>query len=251
MNEYILKIDQLSFSYSQQLILDGISFSLKEGEIAALIGVSGSGKTTFFNLMTGMLPLQQGSIIINGYSLPDGNTQVSYMTQEDLLLPWRTVIRNMMLSSELGQAKQSHHHLYQTASSLIETMGLKGFENYYPDQLSGGMRKRVSLARALLHKRPLLLLDEPFGSLDVIVRENLYLQLQKIRDQANTSMLFITHDFRDALSLADRVFLLSNGNICREWHGLVSIRSNPGALGLIQDEMKNALQGNFVPISSF
>jgi NitT/TauT family transport system ATP-binding protein len=247
MTNYIVKINRLSFSYRNQLILDDLNFFLREGEIGALIGVSGAGKTTFFNLMTGMLPPQVGTINIKGLEAPDCYNQISYMTQEDLLLPWRTVISNMMLSSELGKSKQTYYHRYQAALSLIHTMGLQGFENYYPVQLSGGMRQRVSLARALMLKRPLMLLDEPFGSLDVVVRESMYHQLRKIRDQSNTSMLFITHDFRDALSLADRVFVLSEGKISQEWEELAAIRNNPSNLGLVQQEMMKALLNSNLP----
>lgn len=237
----ILKVNGLSFSYQQSLVLNQLSFSLEQGEIAAVIGVSGSGKTTLFKLITGMLDPLQGSITINNLAIPQAQNQVAYMTQEDLLLPWRTVLRNMTLTSELGKQPLPSQDLYAEANKLLDSLGLSGCGEYYPDQLSGGMRQRISLARALLLKRPLLLLDEPFGSLDVILRDQMYALLRKIHDDSKTSMLLITHDFRDALSLADRIVLMAGGKLSREWKGLKMIREDPMALAQIQGELKSAL----------
>lgn len=175
-------------------------------EIVALIGTSGSGKTTLFRLMTGLEAAQAGTI--EGID----STSVSYMQQEDLLLPWRSVMSNLLLVQELGRERATHS-FRKEARRLLKVVDLEGVEELLPNQLSGGMRQRVSLVRALLQDRPILLLDEPFGPLDVIVREELYSLLRSIRTQLKKTIIMVTHDFRDALALADRILVLSGGKI--------------------------------------
>jgi len=202
----MLTIKDLHFRYHKP-ILKGLSLSVAKGEIVALIGCSGSGKTTLFRLITGLLQPTQGSVI-----LTDGPP--TYMQQEDLLLPWRTVAANLLLLQELGpnpspiSQEQLHH--------MLALVGLEGYEHLFPDQLSGGQRHRVSLARALLQNRPLVLLDEPFGSLDVVIREQLYALLLDIRHRLHKTMIFVTHDFRDAVELADRILVLKEGCLAVE-----------------------------------
>jgi NitT/TauT family transport system ATP-binding protein len=244
MDNPILKIDKLSFLFSSSLVLNELTLSLQSGEIAALIGSSGAGKTTLFKMITGLLPSNQGSISIAGSLVHPKCQQVAYMTQEDLLLPWRTVLKNLTLTSELGKRSIPRQQLHREALELLSEVGLAGYENAYPDELSGGMRQRVSLARALLLKRPLLLLDEPFGSLDVILREQMYALLKQIRLRFGTTILLITHDFRDALNLAERIFLLAQGKICREWNELSALQNDRSSLGVIEDEMRLGLEAH-------
>lgn len=242
MNEQkILEVEKVSFLYKDSPLLRNVSFSLKKGEIASLIGSSGSGKTTLFKLLTGVLMPKQGRIKIDNLSLPAGHGKVAYMMQEDLLLPWRTVLNNMTLSAELGDKQHSKKALELEALDLLNDIGLNGCASMFPHQLSGGMRQRVSLARALMHKRPLLLLDEPFGSLDVSLRGQMYALLKLIRDKYHTTILLITHDFRDALSLSDHIFLLSDQHICKEWHMTDNIRQDPYASTSIFKEMQTAI----------
>jgi len=237
----MLKVDELDFSYDNRKILKHISFQIFSGEIATLIGPSGTGKTTLFKLLAGILPVQNGSIQISNVSDDSKRSHVAYMMQEDLLLPWRTVLSNMTLTAELGSNPDSHKTLVAEARDLLSEIDMDGCEYLYPHQLSGGMRQRVALARALLQKRPLLLLDEPFGSLDVTTREQMYLLLRQIRMKYGTTILMVTHDFRDALALADRALLLSRGTISHQWCITDDLRNNPHAVSDLLSDMRNRI----------
>lgn len=234
--QQVLCVKNLSFIYEGAYLLRDISLSMNKGEIATLIGASGSGKTTLFKLITGILPPKDGYISIANTFLPEVHRHVAYMMQDDLLLPWRTVQQNLMLMTELGQ------HRCQTSLAEVQRMlseiDMANYGHYFPHQLSGGMRQRVSLARALMHQRPLLLLDEPFNSLDVSLREQMYALLRQIRTTYETTMLLVTHDFRDALSLSDRIFLLSDGVISKEWQITDAIRLNPVMSAKVLEEMR-------------
>lgn len=235
----ILQINHLSFSFNKTSVLKNLSLELNRGEITALIGVSGAGKSTLFKLITGILDPVEGSIFINGH--PRQPKQVSYLTQENLLLPWRTVLGNLTLLGELGKQEYNRDQLRRNALEILDAVGLAGKESLFPDQLSGGMRQRVSLARALLQKSPLLLLDEPFGSLDICLRDQMYTLLRKIQSEYKTTMLLITHDFRDALVLADSIHHLADGYICHRWEINHEIRQDGTSLLKLQQEMKDAL----------
>lgn len=239
--ENILEVEQLSFLYEGSWLLRNLNFSLKRGEIATLIGPSGSGKTTLFKLLTGILRPDQGTITVAQQKLPEGYGQVAYMMQEDLLLPWRTVIQNMTLMNELGSSPRSNESVLQEALQLLHEMKMGHCANFFPNQLSGGMRQRISLARALLHRCPLLLLDEPFSSLDLALREQMYELLREIRTSHQTTILLVTHDFRDALALSDHIFLLSNHHICKDWHITDGIRRDPYASAALLAEMAQGI----------
>lgn len=211
----MLSVKKVSFSYEKRKILSHLSLFLEAGQIGTLIGSSGSGKSTLFKLLTGLCEPEEGAISINGDTFL--HKQVSCMMQEDLLLPWRNVLSNVTLCSELGTEKIDLKQKQSEAKDLLRELGLGDYIFHFPDQLSGGMRQRVSLARALIQNRPLLLLDEPFAALDVLLREQMYDLLQTIRAKYGTTILLVTHDFRDALSLSDKIFLLSGGQISREW----------------------------------
>ncbi len=224
----MLRLDDVYFTYDRP-ILKGVSFKITPGEILALIGTSGSGKTTLFRLITGLIKPDSGTIVCNGLA--------TYMQQEDLLLPWRTVLQNILLPFELGENSSLPR---KEAFQLLNLVGLKGYDEAYPSELSGGMRQRVSLARALLQNRPLMLLDEPFGSLDVLIREQLYLLLKQMKK----TILLVTHDFRDALELADRILVLSNGQIVGNF---TVAKENPNSL---KQAIRDALQAKSVLCSS-
>lgn len=238
----ILSIDKLIFHYKGEPILDGLSLSLQRGEIVTLIGASGSGKTTFFKILAGIIPPLSGTISLSQNQVSSCLGHVAYMTQEELLLPWRTVLRNITLCAELGNNPNKSNTLDNDARELLRNIEMAGCEEMYPHQLSGGMRQRVALARALLHKKPILLLDEPFAALDVSLREQMYSLLRQVRTQYNTTMLLVTHDFRDAVSLSDRVFLLANRGIHKEWVITDNIRNDPYASAAIQAEMRAGLR---------
>jgi NitT/TauT family transport system ATP-binding protein len=237
----MLNVDNLSFNYQTKKILNNLSFQIDKGEIVSLIGLSGSGKTTLFKLLTGLLQPVHGTITINHLRIPEGTKHVSCMMQEDLLLPWRTVLKNMTLLSEFGSKALAD---ISEAKALLEEVGLHDYGEMYPDQLSGGMKQRVSLARALLQKRPLLLLDEPFGSLDIWHREQMYKLLRQAQQRHETTLLMVTHDFRDALFLSDHIFLLSNGTLSQKWKITPALRSDPRSWGILIEEMRCALIKN-------
>jgi len=240
----MLHVQSTNFSYGDHPVLRDLTFSLPKGQIGALIGPSGVGKSTIFKLITGLIPLRSGKIVVNGTPLPEGCHDVAYMMQEDLLLPWRTVLTNMTIVAELGKKDaDKKKRIQEEARYVLNEMGLAGCDDMFPNELSGGMRQRVSLARALLQKRPLLLLDEPFGPLDVSLREQLYAFLREIQVKFGTTMLMVTHDFRDALSLADHVYLLDHCHIAQEWEVTDTMRNDP-ALG---DQLIASMRSAFIP----
>ncbi len=237
----MLHVENIHFSYGDKKILNGLSFSVCKGEIVAFIGISGSGKTTLFRLITGLIQPEKGEILIGGKRSPEGAELTTYMHQKDLLLPWRTVLDNLLLCGELGGKKERDPTLIKQALELFQQVRLKGHEEAYPHQLSEGMRQRVSLARALLQNRPLLLLDEPFASLDVIIREELYTLLREIRCQYQKTMIMVTHDFRDAMALADRFLVLSKGQIVATHLLTPEIKKDAGAAQALIQQIRGEL----------
>jgi ABC-type nitrate/sulfonate/bicarbonate transport system ATPase subunit len=242
-----LIIKDLSFLYDKKYIFNKISLRLEKGEIGTLIGASGSGKTTLFKLLTGLLPVSEGDISIFGMSGTTGSQNIAYMMQQDILLPWRTALDNVLLVSELGPNALNSPEDRKEALKLLNEVGLSGCENLYPEELSGGMRQRVSLARALLRKRPLLLLDEPFGALDVVAREQMYQLLRRLKEKFGMTILMITHDFRDALFLSDHVFLLTQSKIGREWHIDPNLRDDVVYMARVQHEIHEVLAATYGP----
>ncbi len=237
----MLVLDQIQFKYSNRNILDDVSFSLKKGEIGTLIGSSGSGKTTLFKILTGLLKPSSGNLSIAQNEIGKHDHPVACMMQEDLLLPWRTILKNLTLLSELGKKPFYNDELINEAKIILEEMGLSHCEKLFPHELSLGMKQRISLARALLQKRPVLLLDEPFASLDVALREQMYVLLREIQKKCQTTMLMVTHDFRDALSLSDHIFFLSEGRIKKKWEISDRLRNDPSASGIFLNELRQAM----------
>ena len=237
----LLKIEKIKFLYRNSLLLNDLSLLLNEGEIVTIIGRSGSGKTTLFKILTGILTVSEGNILFKNREIDQCHSQIGYMTQEDLLLPWRNVIQNITLCSELGKQPVRSSHVEEKAYDLLEQVEMKSCAHMFPHQLSGGMRQRVALARALFNQKPLLLLDEPFAALDVSLREQMYTILRRIRANYNTTILLVTHDFRDAITLSDRVFLLSNGQIGKEWILNEEIKEDPYSSAAILKEMRKNL----------
>src|SRR5680860_87745 len=176
------------------LALSDISFQIADGEFVALIGPSGSGKSTLLDIISGLFPESEGTVSFEGASLSFGSRlgRSAYMRQRDLLLPWRSALDNAALALEIhGVPKRKARSL---AASRFPAFGLAGFEDAYPAQLSGGMRQRVAFLRTMLAERPLLLLDEPFGSLDALNRVALQAWLLEIWEAARRSVLLVTHD---------------------------------------------------------
>lgn len=237
----MLALKQIKFNYLKKNVLKDVSFSLNKGEIGTLIGSSGSGKTTLFKLLTGILSLQEGEIFLCNQNSYKHHDKISYMTQQDLLLPWRTIISNLTLLMEFGKKPLYTKNLKQEAKIVLNELGLGDCLNMYPQELSSGMRQLVSLARALLQKRPILLLDEPFSSLDTALKEEMYEKLKNTQKKYGTTILLITHDFRDALSLSDHVFFLSKGTIKKTWQINDFDRQDPKKSNTLLNEMRQAI----------
>jgi ABC-type nitrate/sulfonate/bicarbonate transport system ATPase subunit len=187
--------------------LVGANLRVKEGEFISLIGPSGCGKSTLFNLIAGLDEPTAGSIKMDGVERNGQQGLVGYMLQKDLLLPWRTVLDNVVLGLEIGGVKRKD--AYEIAKPLLQTYGLGGFMDRYPSQLSGGMKQRAALLRTILFNRDIILLDEPFGALDAQTREHMQEWLLDLWDDFKKTVLFVTHDIDEAIYLSDRVFVMS------------------------------------------
>ncbi|MCG7335582.1 ABC transporter ATP-binding protein [Sporosarcina sp. ACRSM] len=203
----MLAFDNVTFGYgANDNILDQLSFTVRPGEFISIVGRSGSGKSTIFRLVTGLDEPSTGTIALDGH--PNGQRlgKVGYMPQQDLLLPWRTVLENACLPLEIAGTKKMSAH--EQVLPLLQEFGLAGTENNYPDELSGGMKQRVAFLRAVLSGNPLLLLDEPFSALDAITKLAMQEWLIERWEKRTATVLFITHDVEEALFLSDRVFML-------------------------------------------
>jgi NitT/TauT family transport system ATP-binding protein len=187
--------------------LRGIDIAVEQGEFISVVGPSGCGKTTFLRMVAGLEPATSGSILFDGQPLrgPGGNR--GFVFQNDSLLPWRTVLANALIGPEVaGQVGDTER---KRTLDLLKLVGLGGFEQYYPRQLSGGMRQRVNLARALAIDPDVLLMDEPFASLDAQTREIMQTELLRIWEQGRKTVLFVTHQIDEAVFLSDRVLVFA------------------------------------------
>ncbi len=203
--------------------LRDVSLTIGTGDFVAIVGPSGCGKSTLFNLIAGIEPLSTGEITLRGDPNPDGRwLSCGYMFQQDLLFPWRSVLDNAALGLEVSGAC-SRGEARRRARELLPRFGLEGFKSHRPGELSGGMRQRVALLRTLLLQRPLLLLDEPFAALDALTRRELQDWLRDTWISGSEAALLVTHDVREAIYLANRVYVMSGrpGTIVAE----VDIRS--------------------------
>jgi len=188
--------------------LTNVSLSLQEREFFAIVGPSGCGKSTLLNMVSGLLKPADGSIRLLGDGRTLSQQDIGYITQDSNLFPWATVIDNIMVPLQIRKIEKRTAR--ERALEWIELVGLSGFENHYPKQLSGGMQKRCSIARTLVYEPELLLMDEPFGALDAITRATLQNTILELWQQRQTSVMFITHDLTEAVALADRVAVMSS-----------------------------------------
>jgi NitT/TauT family transport system ATP-binding protein len=188
--------------------LRDVSFTVDAGEFVSVIGPSGCGKSTLLGCVAGITPYDSGSLTFDGHPPPPPGVGRSVVFQDPSLLPWRTVSANIGYGMAVQRRLDAPVRRQRTAE-LVELMGLRGFEGYYQAQLSGGMRQRVNLARALATEPGLLLMDEPFGALDALTREQLQLELLRVRERLGCAVLFVTHDISEAALLSDRVLVMS------------------------------------------
>lgn len=187
--------------------LRGIDLDIADGEFLAVIGRSGCGKSTLLRLVAGLIQPTGGDVLIDGTPVVKPRRDVSMMFQQPALLPWRSVMANVLLPVEMFGWKRSHH--VDRAKRLLETVELSEFHNRLPHELSGGMQQRVALCRALIQQPKVLLMDEPFSALDALTREELSAELQRIHGDLNATTVFVTHSIQEAVLLADRVVVLS------------------------------------------
>jgi len=189
------------------IALEEFSLDVGEGEFLAVVGRSGCGKTTLLKLTSGLLPATSGTVRVDGKPVTAPLTNIGIVFQAPVLLPWRKTLDNVLLQIEARKLDVNGYR--RKALELLELTGLKGFENRYPSELSGGMQQRVSISRALVHDPPLLLMDEPFGALDAITRDEMNLELQRIWGGARKTVVFITHSIPEAVFLGDRVVVMT------------------------------------------
>lgn len=207
----ILELKNISYSYhtpeGETQALSDITFSLSPGEFTAVVGPSGCGKSTLLSLIAGLMRAESGEILLNGTPLTENSSRIGYMLQHDYLFEWRTVYRNIILGAEINGTLDEKTK--EKATELLEQYGLAQFARSKPSELSGGMRQRAALIRTLLLDPELLLLDEPFSALDYQTRLNVSDDIGQIIRNSGKTALLVTHDLSEAVSLADRIIILS------------------------------------------
>lgn len=202
-----LEVKNISKSFDDNHVLKDISIELNKGELVCLLGVSGGGKTTLFNIISGLLTPDSGQVLLDGKNITNQPGYISYMLQKDLLLPYRTIEDNAALPLLLKGIKKKEARLQ--VSPLFEQFGLEGTQKKYPSQLSGGMRQRAALLRTYMFSKDVALLDEPFSALDTITKSSMHKWYLNVMEQIHLSTLFITHDIDEAILISDRIYLLS------------------------------------------
>ena len=212
----VLKINDVSKSFEEEQIIRDISIELKEGEIVSLLGVSGGGKTTLFNIIAGLSMPDKGNVILEGEDITGKPGKVSYMLQKDLLLPYRTILDNVALPLIVRGMKKKEAR--EKAAGFFEEFGLTGTEKKYPSQISGGMKQRAALLRTYLFSEKVALLDEPFSALDMLTKATVHEWYLDVMEKIKLSTLFVTHDIDEAILLSDRIYLLTGkpGTITKE-----------------------------------
>jgi NitT/TauT family transport system ATP-binding protein len=208
----LLSIEGVSKEFESRgkrvLALDSVDLAVAEGEFVTIVGPSGCGKSTLLNLTVGLTRPSAGRILFRDRPVTGITSAIGYVTQRDNLLPWRTLLENVEIALELRSVSASERR--RRAGALIERVGLQGFEDHYPHELSGGMRQRANIARTLLYDPTLVLMDEPFGPLDAQTRLLLQQQLLALWSSTGKTIVFITHDLVEAIALADRVVVMTS-----------------------------------------
>lgn len=209
----ILEIKNIHKSFGDKQVLKDVSLSLNEGEIVGLLGASGSGKSTIFNIISGTISPDSGSVLLKGEDITERVGMVSYMLQKDLLLPHLTIEENVALPLIIRRVNRfdaiSEVHKY------FHTFGIDGTEKRYPYSLSGGMRQRAALLRTYMNKNEVILLDEPFSALDMITKGKMHDWFLEVMDSIKLSSIFVTHDVDEAIYLSERIYILGNDGSIR------------------------------------
>ena len=202
-----LEVKNISKSFDGKPVLRDISIELGQGELVCLLGVSGGGKTTLFNVISGLLQPDQGEVLLDGDDITNQPGHISYMLQKDLLLPYRTIEDNVALPLLLKGMQKKEARL--RVSPMFARFGLEGTQKRFPAQLSGGMRQRAALLRTYMFSQDVALLDEPFSALDTLTKSAIHKWYLGVMEKIQLSTLFITHDIDEAILLSDRIYLLS------------------------------------------
>ena len=202
-----LEVKNISKSFDGKTVLQNISIELRQGELVCLLGVSGAGKTTLFNVISGLLKPDEGKVLLDGEDITNQPGHISYMLQKDLLLTYRTIEDNVALPLLLKGFKKNEARLQ--VSPMFAQFGLDGTQKKYPAQLSGGMRQRAALLRTYMFSQDVALLDEPFSALDTLTKSGMHKWYLDVMQKIRLSTLFITHDIDEAILLSDRIYLLS------------------------------------------
>jgi ABC-type nitrate/sulfonate/bicarbonate transport system ATPase subunit len=204
----ILSLHRISLRYGDVDVLREISMDVAAGEFVSILGPSGAGKSTIFKVLTGAAQADHGSVFFDGEPLSSSIRPFAFMPQRDALMPWRRILDNATLGLEVQG--MSRRQARQKVEPLFEEFGLSGFQGHYPHALSGGMRQRAALLRTVVQERPILLLDEPFGALDALTRNQMQIWLEAMWLKHRWTVILITHDVREAVMLSDRIHLLSS-----------------------------------------
>ncbi|WP_314010336.1 ABC transporter ATP-binding protein [Pseudostreptobacillus hongkongensis] len=205
-----LEIENLCIEFENKIIVKDINLKVNKGELVSIVGVSGTGKSTIFNAVAGLISPKYGNIYLNKENIVNKKGKVSYMLQKDLLLPFRTTIDNIALPLLIKGANKEE--AYKKINNYIDKFGLKNQEFKYPNKLSGGQRQRAALLRTYMFSSDMILLDEPFSALDFITKKNIHKWYMDIRKELNLTTLLITHDIDEAIYLSDKIYILaSNG----------------------------------------
>ena len=202
-----LEVKNISKSFDGKPVLKDVSIELNRGELVCLLGVSGGGKTTLFNVISGLLSPDNGQVLLDGEDITNQSGHISYMLQKDLLLPYRTIEDNAALPLLLKGEKKKDAR--KKVSPLFEQFGLEGTQKKYPSQLSGGMCQRAALLRTYMFSKDVALLDEPFSALDTLTKSAMHKWYLDVMEKIQLSTLFITHDIDEAILISDRIYLLS------------------------------------------
>ncbi|MCO7125460.1 ABC transporter ATP-binding protein [Sporolactobacillus shoreicorticis] len=201
--------------------LKSTDMAITEGKFVSIIGPSGCGKSTLFNIIAGLLKPSTGQVLLDGKNIIGESGRVGYMLQKDLLLPWRSILDNVILGLEIrGTSKKEAR---KRALPMLKKYGLNGFENHFPSELSGGMKQRAALLRTLLYDQDVILLDEPFGALDAQTRLLMQSWLLKIWGDFKKTILFVTHDIDEAIYLSDEIYIFSHRPGCIKDHVTVNL----------------------------
>lgn len=190
-------------------VLDGLSMEIPENSFCAVVGPSGCGKSTLTRLVSGLMRPNEGEVWLHGQRVTSPRPTVGMAFQNPVLLEWRTILQNVLLPMEIVKSPMSKAQATERAHHLLDLVGLTGFAEKRPSELSGGMRQRASLCRSIIHKPDVLILDEPFGALDAFTREDLWCTMHDLRAEEPFTCLLITHDLRESVFLADQVVVMS------------------------------------------